>query len=125
MIIVHEPYDLGVILKNLRTKSHMSQEQLGAKINRDKGIISRYENNLQTPSFEIMRDFACIFNVSMDYLAGFESSNTVNTNSLSGDQIKILQDLAELFRRQNFNKSKLSEDQINMLGRITANFVKK
>jgi ribosome-binding protein aMBF1 (putative translation factor) len=34
-------YDLGLILKNLRIKSGLSQQQLGAKINRDKGIIRR------------------------------------------------------------------------------------
>ena len=66
---MREPYDLGMLIKELRTKAKMSQKELGARISRDKGVISRYESNYQTPPFETMRDFAAIFNVSMDYLA--------------------------------------------------------
>ena len=98
---MYEAYDIGIILKDLREKKGWSQKELGEKVNRDKGIISRYENNLQTPSFEIMRDFANIFRVSMDYLAGFQPSENISTFSLTADQTEILNDLAELFREQN------------------------
>lgn len=122
---MYEAYDLGIILKDLREKKGWSQKELGEKVNRDKGIISRYENNLQTPSFEIMRDFANIFRVSMDYLAGFQPSENISTFSLTAVQTEILNDLAELFREQNSSiKNKLSSEQYEMLGRITESFVK-
>lgn len=123
---MHDGYDLGLILKDLREKKGLSQKELGEKINRDKGIISRYENNLQTPSFETMRDFSNIFRVSMDFLAGFDTVETVNTSYLNQEQVQILRDLAELFRSQNISiKNQLSDDQYKMLGRITASFVEK
>lgn len=63
-------YDCGLIIKELREKANMTQQELKRKIYRDKGIISRYENNYQPVSFETMRTFAAIFNVSTDCLAG-------------------------------------------------------
>jgi len=123
---MHETYDLGMILKTLREKKGLSQKELGEKISRDKGIISRYENNLQTPSFETMRDFSNIFKVSMDYLAGFQDSDNVSTFSLTDEQSKIVHDLVELFRSQNnLSREKLSSEQYEMLGRITASFMTK
>ena len=123
---MHETYDLGMILKTLREKKGLSQKELGEKISRDKGIISRYENNLQTPSFETMRDFSNIFKVSMDYLAGFQASDNVSTFSLTDEQSMIVRDLVELFRSQNnLNREKLSSEQYEMLGRITASFMTK
>lgn len=118
---MHEPYDLGLIIKKLRKKAKMSQKELGNRISRDKGIISRYESNYQTPPFETMREFAVIFNVSMDYLAGFEKSGAVQTFGLTDKQCDILKDLAEIFRRQNTNNTpKDQADKYELLGRITA-----
>ena len=59
-----EAYDCGMRIKNLREKANLTQQELGKKINRDKGIISRYENNYQAVPFETMRAFASIYGVS-------------------------------------------------------------
>lgn len=118
MKIMHEVYDLGMILKELRLKAGLSQKQLGEKINRDKGIISRYESNLQTPSFETMRDFSRIFNVSMDYLAGFERHDTITTFKLTDEQSAVLLDLSEIFRRHNENIGKMTEEEYAALGKV-------
>ena len=122
---MHEIYDLGIILKDLRKKNGLSQKELGEKISRDKGIISRYESNLQTPSFEIMRDLSGIFNVSMDYLAGFESRDNISTFGLTKEQAEILSDLAEVFRRQKNGGSDLAECEYSIIGRICTCFAKK
>ena len=120
---MHEPYDLGLLIKKLRQEAGMSQKELGEKINRDKGIISRYEANYQTPSFETMRELAVIFNVSMDYLAGFDKSGTIQAFGLSDDQREILKDTAEILRLQNMKKlPKDSLDKYKLLGKITACF---
>lgn len=120
---MHEVYDLGMILKELRLKAGLSQKQLGEKINRDKGIISRYESNLQTPSFETMRDFSRIFNVSMDYLAGFERHDTITTFKLTDEQSAVLLDLSEIFRRHNENIGKMTEEEYAALGKVYACFM--
>lgn len=123
---MQKAYDLGMLLKALRKRAGLSQKELGQKINRDKGIISRYESNLQTPTFETMRDLSAIFNVSMDYLSGFEDKNNISIYGLNKEQIEIVQDLTELFRYQNSQfAQKTSDEQYKMLGRITASFTKE
>lgn len=120
---MHEPYDLGLLIKKLRQEAKMSQKELGNKINRDKGIISRYESNYQTPPFETMRELAVIFNVSMDYLAGFDKSGTIQAFGLTDEQRDILKKLAEIFRKQNTNITPQNQaDKYELLGKITACF---
>ena len=51
-------YDFGLILQKLRKERGMTQEQLAAKIHKESSIISRYEKNLQSPTFETVRSFA-------------------------------------------------------------------
>lgn len=122
---MHEAYDCGLIIKELREKAHMTQQELGKKINRDKGIISRYENNYQAVPFETMRTFASVFNVSMDYLAGMEKHKSIATAGLTEAQTDIIESLAESFRRCNScNIPNLSSHQYETLGRIVTEFFK-
>ena len=67
-----EIYDFGKILQKLRKEKGLTQEQLARRINKESSIISRYEKGLQNPTFETVKEFAAIFNVSMDYLLGRE-----------------------------------------------------
>ena len=122
---MNEAYDCGMIIKNLREKANMTQQELGKKINRDKGIISRYENNYQAVPFETMRTFASIFNVSMDYLAGMEKRNTVDATMLTETQANILRGLAEAFRENNrTTEHKPTSSQFEIIGRIVTEFLK-
>lgn len=120
-----EAYDCGMIIKNLREKANMTQQELGKKINRDKGIISRYENNYQAVPFETMREFASIFNVSMDYLAGMEKRNTVDATMLTEAQTNILRGIAEAFREINLsNTRKFSSNQYELIGKLVTEFLR-
>lgn len=120
---MREAYDCGLIIKELREKAHMTQQELGKKINRDKGIVSRYENNYQAVPFETMRTLASIFNVSMDYLAGMEKRSTLDISALTAAQADIMQHLAEAFRDINRAKEQnLASEQFELIGRIVAEF---
>ena len=116
-----EIYDFGAILQKLRKERGMTQEQLAAKIDRESSIISRYEKNLQSPTFETVRAFASIFNVSMDYLSGMEKTASLSFYGLTADQSQLLRELADNFRESNntFSK-KMTADQYELLGRIVA-----
>lgn len=117
-----EAYDCGLIIKQLREKANMTQQELGRKINRDKGIISRYENNYQPVPFETMRTFAVIFNVSMDYLAGMEKQKTLSMQGLTEEQMEILSQLAEVFTLKNLRKkSAMTLEQYELIKRIMDN----
>ena len=122
---MNEAYDCGLIIKSLREKANMTQQELGRKINRDKGIISRYENNYQPVPFETMRTFAAIFNVSMDYLAGMEKQSSIPTVGLSSEQVDIISSLTAMFRSANQNsRASLTAEQFEILGRIVSDFLK-
>lgn len=122
---MREAYDCGLIIKELREKAHMTQQELGKKINRDKGIISRYENNYQAVPFETMRTLASIFNVSMDYLAGMEKRSTVDTSALTEAQADIVRCLAETFRELNLTREQsLASEQYELIGKIVTEFFK-
>ena len=120
-----EAYDCGMRIKNLREKANLTQQELGKKINRDKGIISRYENNYQAVPFETMRAFASIFNVSMDYLAGMEKRNTIDAAMLTEAQTDILRGIAEAFREINLsNTHKFTSNQYELIGKLVTEFLK-
>jgi hypothetical protein len=70
-----------------------------------------------------MRDFAAIFNVSMDYLAGTEKKDLISVRGLSEEQVDIISRLVDIFRASNSDAlQKLSPEQYKILGRIVANF---
>ena len=118
-------YDFGDILKDLRKSRNMTQKKLAEKLNITEATVSRYEGGTANPPFETMRSIAAIFNVTMDYLYGMETSNAISTVNLSGKQADILRSLADDFRRQNgFMDKKMTEEQYALLGKIVCEMVK-
>lgn len=119
-------YDFGLLLRELRERANLTQKQLGNKIGVSEGMISRYENNMSEPPFETVRDFAAIFNVSMDYLAGMEKQRSIPTTGLTEEQIDIMQSLGEAFHSmKNSGKQQLTQDRYEILGKITAELFKQ
>ena len=64
--------DIGSKIKELRIVNGLSQQDLAKKLNAKQNTLSRYENNLARPSYEILVSIAEIFDVSTDYLLGVE-----------------------------------------------------
>lgn len=121
-----EVYDFGVVLQKLRKERGMTQEQLARKINKESSIISRYEKNLQSPTFETVRSFAEIFNVSMDYLSGMEKSVSISTVNLSSKQADLLRCLADEFRRSNTGINKtMSDEHYALVGKIVCEIARQ
>ena len=105
-----EVYDFGVILQKLRKEKGFTQEQLARLIHKESSIISRYEKGLQNPTFETVKEFAAIFNVSMDYLA---------------EQIAITKNLIEAFRKKNISTfQKMSAEHYQIIGKIAVELSK-
>ena len=101
-----EVYDFGVILQKLRKEKGFTQEQLARLIHKESSIISRYEKGLQNPTFETVKEFAAIFNVSMDYLAGMEKHSNISTFGMNPEQIAITKILLKLSERRTYQRSK-------------------
>lgn len=119
-------YDFGLLLRELRERSNLTQKQLGNKIGVSEGMISRYESNMSEPPFEKVRDIAAIFNVSMDYLAGMEKQRSIPTTGLTEEQIDIMYSLDDAFHSLNKSgKHRLTQGQYEIMGRIVAELFKQ
>lgn len=118
-------YDFGVLLRQLRKKKKMTQRQLADKLGMNKSNISRYEQNIQVPSHEVMVELAAIFNVSLDYLTGLSDKKAVSLNELTESQIEIILGLSNMFREKKprvFHG--FTNQQLEMLNDIVKEFSK-
>lgn len=61
-------FDFGYRLKNLRQQHHLTQTQVANRLNLSKTSISGYENNVKTPSQDVLIKLAGLYRVSTDYL---------------------------------------------------------
>lgn len=74
--------DLGNIIFSLRKEHSLTQEAFANALNKkyglklNKAMISKWENNIDTPSLNYVKYMAIFFNVSLDYMLGtFPSSS--------------------------------------------------
>ena len=82
----------------LRNDKGMSQEELAAALNIDRGTIAKYETQKRIPSYEHLTAFTEYFNVSTDYLLGIAKNKTPDPDismicdytGLSDDAIQTL-----------------------------------
>ncbi len=99
------PKLLGDRIKEIRTNHNITQTQLANALDVSKSIISAYENNIRSPSLDILFKLQDYFNVPISYF--FDEDNedyyrlTVDITDLTDDQFKIITMLIEEFRKQN------------------------
>lgn len=94
--------DFGTILKELRARAGLTQQQLADKLRLSKATVSYYEQALRSPSPEVLIKLAEAFHVTTDYLLGLESKRRIlDVSDLSDEDIGFLQLTAELLRRKN------------------------
>ncbi len=63
------------VLKGLRIKSGLTQQEMADKLNISRSSIGMYENGEREPSFELLEIIADYFNVDMNYLLGKKESS--------------------------------------------------
>ena len=72
----------GDRLKELRKNKNISQEELGTFCGVAKNTISNWENNINRPDIDLVTKLADYFNVSTDYLLGFNQDDLDNIERL-------------------------------------------
>ena len=78
------------------------------------------------PTIETAVDLAFQLRVSLDELFGYDNASSVSTFGLTDEQKEIISDLILLFRAQNTqNKSSLSPEQYEIIGKIMEAFYRK
>lgn len=96
--------DFGAILKQLRKSHNLTQKELGVKIGLSKAVVSKYENGMGYPSFDVMILIAKYFGVTTDYLLGAEKSKTIDVSMLTDTQIDTVHRIISEFSKANKTK---------------------
>lgn len=106
----------GKIIKELRTKRDLTLDELADEVNRkfgtaiNKGMISKWENEISEPKLETVRYLASFFNVSLDYLIGLGNQQEPETIAAHHDgDVWSEAELAEIEAFKQFVKSKRKE----------------
>lgn len=95
--------DFGITLKQLRKSKNLTQAELGQHIGLSKAVISKYENGLGFPTFDVLIHFAKYFNVSTDYLLGVKQNRTIDVSDLTDGQINTLFAIIDEYRKLENN----------------------
>ena len=81
------PILFSEILRNLRKKEQLTQDELANKLKISKSAISMYENGNRTPDFETLEAIADFFNVNLSYLIGEEQKYNLRHPNLTFETI--------------------------------------
>ena len=95
-------FDFGYRLRELRKDKNLTQTQVAKRLNLSKATISGYENNIKTPSLDVLVQLSILYGVSADYILGLENRKLLQIDGLTPHQEKILKNILEEFR--NINK---------------------
>lgn len=93
-------YDFGYRLRELRKKKKMTQEQVAKRLGLSKTTISGYENNVKTPSLEVLTKLAILYGASSDFILGLDNRKMIETDELTASQEDIIRRLITEFQQQ-------------------------
>lgn len=91
--------NFGENLKTLRKKRSLTQQELGAQVGLSKAVVSKYENGMGYPTFDVLLRIAAFFGVTTDYLLGASRGKTIDVAGLTEEQIAIIHALIAEFRK--------------------------
>ncbi len=102
---------MGQRIKILRKQNHLTQKELGEKLNVTKVSVCCYEKGTRTPSLETLMDLSNIFAVNVDYFLGNDSYViSDNDNNYGMKMAKEEMELITELRKYTNLYEKLLED---------------
>lgn len=87
-------------IKQLRVSRGMTQTELAHMMSVTRSSVNAWEMSISTPTAEKLVELALLFHVSVDYLLGLESEETVNLDGLSREQKQLVYALLGYFQRE-------------------------
>ena len=93
-------FDFGYRLKNLRQQHHLTQTQVANRLNLSKTSISGYENNVKTPSQDVLIKLAGLYRVSTDYLLGLDDEEMISVKGLTRQQRRLVEELVRMLQEK-------------------------
>lgn len=116
-------FGFGDKLKDLRKARGFSQQELASRLGVHKNAISNYEQGKRVPTADVLYAVASLFNVSTDYLLGFEKPKVLPIDGLTDEQTLILSTLVMEFRDTTTKRTKkLTPRQQELLNDILGEF---
>lgn len=99
---------IGILIREIRKKRKLTQEQLGAKLGYSKAYISKIESNRQTPRLEQLEKFSKALDIDVRYLL----IQTVNATDLFISDKELYEKILKKFREidEIFNSVYFDED---------------
>ena len=92
--------NFGNKLKQLRTQSGLTQQQLAEKIGVTKSVISYYELQERYPSPDILIRLANAFHTSTDYLLDLDEKKAIYISGLSDEEISAIHTFIDLLKNK-------------------------
>ena len=93
-------FDFGYRLKNLRQQHHLTQTQVANRLNLSKTSISGYENNVKTPSQDVLIKLAGLYRVSTDYLLGLDDEEMISDDGLTRQHRRQVEELVRMLQEK-------------------------
>lgn len=87
------------ILKNLREKNNLTQEQLAERVQVTRQAVSRWETGLSVPDADTLSKLADVLEIKVSELLGSEIKEETNKNEVAEQLAKISEQLALKNRR--------------------------
>lgn len=106
------------VLRQLRTDSGMSQEELAKRLGLAKSTISMYESGSREPSLEILEAIADTFNVDMNTLTDSKKSSELSDELQ--EYLEELKNRSEMRMLFSLAKGATKEDVIQAVRIIEA-----
>jgi transcriptional regulator with XRE-family HTH domain len=94
-------FDFGYRLRELRENKELTQTQVAKRLGLSKTTISGYENNIKTPSLDVLVKLSILYGVSSDYILGLENRRLLQIDGLTMSQEEILKMILKEFRSTN------------------------
>jgi len=93
--------DFGTVLRNLRKSHNLTQQELGTKVGLSKAVVSKYENGMGYPNFDMLIKISKFFGVTTDYLLGVANTKAIDVSKLNETQVEAVQRIVSEFNKLN------------------------
>lgn len=105
---------VGEKLKNLRQKKDMTIREVARHFNIGKTTYANYEYDQRKPDYEMLKNFAEFYDVSVDYLVGTIDAKQHSRDTFTQEELlEVLPDeLRELFKEQNIGYVRFAQEMI-------------
>ena len=90
--------NLGEKIRTLRLEKRISQTDMSRCIGVSKAMISSYELEQRSPSYEVLIKIASFFSVSTDYLLGVEKERMISVDGLDNREMEVIVSMVDVLR---------------------------